>query len=143
MFVGEKDYSRHRPKSFIEDGGMSILPMSTGQKYFPKPIKGQSLTSYLTSTKLARSNAELDRENAHFSVSEAIISAMEKLKCQYRNFDYFDKLLSDSDDSTDRDPELLLNLKQRIRLRRGQRIAHNRRKQWSGAMLSDGRTDSK
>ncbi|ENN74780.1 hypothetical protein HUJ04_003157 [Dendroctonus ponderosae] len=133
---GEKDYSRHQPKSFIEDGGMSILPMSTGQGYFPKPIKGQSLTSYLASSKLASSHAELDRENAHFSVSEAIISAMEKLKCQYKDMSCRNKLLSDSDDSGDRSTE------QRIRRRRGQHIPDHRWKQMSASLLSDGRTDT-
>lgn len=137
---GEKDYSRNHPKSFIEDGGMSILPMSTG--YFPKPTKGQSLTSFLTSSKLARSNAELDRENAHFSISEAIISAMEKLKCQYKDLGLgADERFCDSDDSIDRDPEIV-NLKQRIRLRRGQKILESRRKQWAAGLLSDGKTDT-
>lgn len=134
---GEKDYSRHKPKSFIEDGGMSILPMSTGQDYFPKPAKGQSLRAYLTSSKKARSNAELDRENAHFSVSEAIISAMEKLKCQYRDMGYVNKLISETD-SEDNEDRLLLNLKQRIRVRRGRRKAENRGRRGS----SDGRTDT-
>ncbi|XP_066262041.1 run domain Beclin-1-interacting and cysteine-rich domain-containing protein isoform X1 [Euwallacea similis] len=138
---GEKDYSRHQPKSFIEDGGMSIQPMSTGQDYFPRPIKGQSIVSYLTSSKLARSNAELDRENAHFSVSEAIISAMEKLKCQYRDMGYFDKLMTDSDDSEDREHDLSIDLKQRIRLRRG-RMMQTRWKCWHGGLLGDGRTDT-
>ncbi|XP_050307064.1 run domain Beclin-1-interacting and cysteine-rich domain-containing protein [Anthonomus grandis grandis] len=137
---GEKDYSRRRPKSFIEDGGMSILPMSTGQGYLPKPIKGQTLTSYLTSSKMARSNAELDRENAHFSVSEAIISAMEKLKCQYReHVGYFDsKMHSDSDES---EAKLLNDLKQRIRLRKRQKLTNSRYLKEDG-VLSDGKTDT-
>lgn len=114
------------------------MPMSTGQDYFPKPAKGQSLRAYLTSSKKARSNAELDRENAHFSVSEAIISAMEKLKCQYRDMGYVNKLISETD-SEDNEDRLLLNLKQRIRVRRGRRKAENRGRRGS----SDGRTDSK
>lgn len=117
--------------------------MSTGQDYFPKPAKGQSLKAYLTSSKKTRSNAELDRENAHFSVSEAIISAMEKLKCQYRDMGYVNKLISETDDSEDNEDRLLLNLKQRIRVRRGRRMAENRRRRGSVAVLSDGRTDSK
>lgn len=75
---GEKDYTKLPKKTFIEDGGMSVLPMATG--YFPKPKKGQSLLSFLTSSQFARSNAELDRENAHFNISEAIISAMEQIQ---------------------------------------------------------------
>lgn len=75
---GEKDYKKRPKKTFIEDGGMSVLPMATG--YFPKPVKGQSLLSFLTSREFARTNAELDRENAHFCISEAIISAMEQIR---------------------------------------------------------------
>lgn len=75
---GEKDYKKRPKKTFIEDGGMSVLPMTTG--YFPKPSKGQSLLSFLTSGDFARANAELDRENAHFCISEAIISAMEQIR---------------------------------------------------------------
>ncbi|XP_030757487.1 run domain Beclin-1-interacting and cysteine-rich domain-containing protein [Sitophilus oryzae] len=130
---GTKDYSRHRPKRFIEDGGMSILPMATG--YFPKPTKGQSLTSFLTSSKLARSNAELDRENAHFSISEAIISAMEQLKCNRDLNLVSDEQLDDSD------PEIM-DLKQRIRLRRRQRYMETKGKQWCGYIISDERTDT-
>ncbi|XP_076269262.1 run domain Beclin-1-interacting and cysteine-rich domain-containing protein rubicon isoform X2 [Rhynchophorus ferrugineus] len=129
---GEKDYSRHCPKRFIEDGGMSILPMSTG--YFPKPMKGQTLTSFLTSSKLARSNAELDRENAHFSISEAIISAMEQLKCNRDLKLVNEELLDDSD------PEVM-DLKQRIRFRRRQRHVDSKTSQWSSDTISDIKTD--
>lgn len=75
---GQKDYKKRPKKTFIEDGGMSVLPMATG--YFPKPVKGQSLSSFLTSGEFQRTNAELDRENAHFCISEAIISAMEQIR---------------------------------------------------------------
>lgn len=33
---GEKDYTRTPKKSFIEDGGYSVLPMATG--YFPRYV---------------------------------------------------------------------------------------------------------
>ncbi|PSN54788.1 hypothetical protein C0J52_01979 [Blattella germanica] len=67
-------------KSFIESGGGSVLPMSTG--FFPRPMEGQSLTSFLSSGQFSRPSAELDRENAHFSVSEAMIAAIEQVKCK-------------------------------------------------------------
>ena len=73
---GQKDV-RTPKKSFIENGGSSVLPMATG--YFPRPKEGQSLTSFLSSAQFARANAELDRENAHFSISEAMIAAMEQV----------------------------------------------------------------
>ena len=75
---GQKDI-RTPKKSFFEDGGSSVLPMATG--YFPKPKEGQSLTSFLSSGQFARANAELDRENAHFSISEAMIAAIEQVSC--------------------------------------------------------------
>lgn len=61
----------------MEDGGSSVQPMSTG--YFPRPVEGQSLFSFLSSGQFSRANAELDRENAHFSISEAMIAAIEQV----------------------------------------------------------------
>lgn len=46
------------------------------------PSKGQSLTSYLQEAQRTRRNiTDLERENAHFSLSDAIISAIEEIKC--------------------------------------------------------------
>ncbi|RZC43316.1 run domain Beclin-1 interacting and cysteine-rich containing protein, partial [Asbolus verrucosus] len=129
---GEKDFRKTPKKSFIEDGGMSVLPMATG--YFPRPMKGQSLLSFLTSSQFARANAELDRENAHFSISEAIISAMEQIKCR-RDIKLTDEQLDDSD------PEIL-DLKQRIRLRRREKLVEKQRKAWAESLMSDGKTDT-
>lgn len=64
-------------KSFIESGGGSVLPMAIG--FFPRPIEGQSLMSFLSSGQFSRPSAELDRENAHFSISEAMIAAIEQV----------------------------------------------------------------
>jgi len=72
------EVARTPRKSFIEDGGISVQPMATG--FFPRPLQGQSLTEFLSSGQFSRANAELDRENAHFSISEAIISAIEQVK---------------------------------------------------------------
>lgn len=74
---GQKDI-RIPKKSFMEDGGSSVQPMATG--YFPRPLEGQSLTSFLSSAQFSRANAELDRENAHFSISEAMIAAIEQVR---------------------------------------------------------------
>ncbi|XP_044750682.1 run domain Beclin-1-interacting and cysteine-rich domain-containing protein isoform X2 [Coccinella septempunctata] len=125
---GEKDYQKTPKKSFIEGGGKTILPMSTG--YIPTPVQGQSLLSFLTSSQLTRSNAQLDRENAHFNVSEAIISAIEQMNCK--------KDLRLSDDPTDdSDPEIL-ELKQRIRIRRRQKMVEKQRRLWASSILIDG-----
>ncbi|CAH1102808.1 unnamed protein product [Psylliodes chrysocephalus] len=129
---GEKDYKRLPKKTFIEDGGMSVLPMATG--YFPKPTKGQSLLSFLTSSQFARANAELDRENAHFSISEAIISAMEQIRCK-RHSNIGEEQMDDSD------PEIV-ELKQKIRLRRTKRVLEKQKKNMSFSLMSDGKTDT-
>ncbi|CAH1987757.1 unnamed protein product [Acanthoscelides obtectus] len=129
---GEKDYKKLPKKSFIEDGGMSVLPMSTG--YFPKPAKGQSLLSFLCSSQLNRTNAELDRENAHFSISEAIISAVEQIRCKH-GLKEMDEQIDDSD------PEIL-DLKQKIRLRRTAKVMEKHRKAWASAKASDLKSDT-
>lgn len=107
--AGEKDYKKYPRKTFIEDGGSSVLPMFTG--YFPRPFKGQSLTSFLISSQFTRANAELDRENAHFCISDAIIAAMEQIRCRSEV-----KAIEDESD------EEIQHLKQRIRMRRRQKI---------------------
>ena len=44
------------------------------------PRNCQSLTAFLQKSQLFRNNTELEKENAHFLVSEAIISAIEHIK---------------------------------------------------------------
>lgn len=123
--AGQKDYRKQPKKTFIEDGGMSVLPMATG--YFPRPTKGQTLAAFLTSSQFARSNAELDRENAHFSVSEAMISAMEQIRCK-RDLNYADEQVEESD-------EEIMNLKQRIRFRRRQKLEERHRKMRAPSLI--------
>lgn len=69
-----------RKKSFIENGGNIALPMTIGS--YPKPSPGQSIMSFLSSGAFTRTNAELDRENAHFSVAEALIAVLEQVIIQ-------------------------------------------------------------
>ncbi|XP_035739254.1 run domain Beclin-1-interacting and cysteine-rich domain-containing protein-like isoform X2 [Vespa mandarinia] len=129
---GQKDI-RTPKKSFMEDGGSSVQPMATG--YFPRPIEGQSLTSFLSSAQFSKANAELDRENAHFSISEAMIAAIEQIKCN-RQWCLVDETVEDSD-------EEINNLKQRIRIRRRQRQEERYRgKTWNRDLFSDGKTDT-
>ncbi|XP_067944045.1 run domain Beclin-1-interacting and cysteine-rich domain-containing protein-like isoform X1 [Watersipora subatra] len=47
--------------------------------YFPQPTPGESLKSYLSSQDFDTC-AELDRENAHFAISEALMAAIEHMK---------------------------------------------------------------
>ncbi|KAK9509841.1 hypothetical protein O3M35_004744 [Rhynocoris fuscipes] len=107
----KEEQPRRKKKSFIEDGGgVSVKPMSTGGCHFPVPQTGQSITSFLTSSLSSAGGAELDRENAHFSISEAIIAAIEQVKCNK-----LEKLLDEVIEESD---EEIQELKQRIRLRR-------------------------
>lgn len=101
--------------------------------FFPRPTKGQSLSEFLSSAQFARANAELDRENAHFSISEAMIAAVEQLKCQ--------KNLNVADEQIDESDEEIRGLKQRIRLRRREKLAEKQRK-ICFSLLSDGKTES-
>ncbi|KAK9736259.1 putative zinc-RING and/or ribbon [Popillia japonica] len=106
--------------------------MSTG--YFPRPVQGQTLTSFLTSSQFTRANAELDRENAHFSISEAMISAMEQIRCK-RNFKLADEHAEESD-------EEINNLKQRIRLRRKEKLEEKQKGFLSSASTIDSKNES-
>ncbi|XP_043511734.1 run domain Beclin-1-interacting and cysteine-rich domain-containing protein isoform X1 [Frieseomelitta varia] len=129
---GQKDI-RTPKKSFMEDGGSSVQPMAIG--YFPRPTEGQSLTNFLASAQFSRANAELDRENAHFSVSEAMIAAIEQVKCnkQWRLVE----------EATEESDEEINSLKQRIRLRRRQRQEERYKgRTWNRDLLSDGKTDT-
>jgi len=130
---GQKDIRTPR-KSFMEDGGSSVQPMATG--YFPRPVEGQSLTSFLSSAQFSRAHdAELDRENAHFSICEAMIAAIEQVK--YNRLQRLDETVDDESD------EEINRLKQRIRLRRRQRQEEKcRSRGWTRDLLSDGRTDT-
>ncbi|XP_034175276.1 run domain Beclin-1-interacting and cysteine-rich domain-containing protein rubicon isoform X2 [Osmia lignaria lignaria] len=129
---GQKDI-RTPKKSFMEDGGSSVQPMAIG--YFPRPAEGQSLTSFLASAQFSRTNAELDRENAHFSVSEAMIAAIEQVKCN-KQWSLMEEAAEESD-------EEINSLKQRIRLRRRQRQEERcKGRTWNRDLLSDGKTDT-
>lgn len=59
-------------------------------------------------------SAQLDKENAHFCISEAMIAAMEQMKFK-RDFGDDFRVEEESD------PEIV-DLKQRIRLRRRQKL---------------------
>jgi run domain Beclin-1 interacting and cysteine-rich containing protein len=72
------------PKSpranFLDDLAGAGSGCST--RTIPKPFSGQSLPDFLKRIQTsANKNADLDRENAHMIVSEAIIAAIEQLKC--------------------------------------------------------------
>lgn len=66
-------------KRFMEDGGHSITP-AADNGFFPRPQPGQSLIEFLSSKEFQKQYAELDRENAHFNISEAVIAALTQVR---------------------------------------------------------------
>lgn len=90
---GEKIANRYRRGVFDELLHDSPPPLSSSPMHkkqmvksttLPKaePTRGQTLTSYLQEAQRSRFNVtDLERENAHFSLSDAIISAIEEIKC--------------------------------------------------------------
>ncbi|XP_061634952.1 run domain Beclin-1-interacting and cysteine-rich domain-containing protein isoform X3 [Phyllopteryx taeniolatus] len=83
---------------------------------FRKPSEGQSLISYLSEQDFG-SCADLEKENAHFSISESLIAAIELMKYNLR-------CQQEGEEEGDSDSEIQ-QLKQKIRLRR-QQIRRNR-----------------
>lgn len=67
------------------------------------------MTSFLSSQDF-HTCAELDRENAHFSISEALIAAIAQIK--------WNQSLMKSEEEEDDSDEEIAKLKQRIRIRR-------------------------
>ncbi|KAF8767853.1 Run domain Beclin-1-interacting like protein [Argiope bruennichi] len=115
------------PKKSIFEGKQVVVPTEC---FFPRPRQGQSLTSFLSSNDFNIS-AELDRENAHFCISEALIAAIEHMK--------FSRMLKIVEDENDSDEEIR-KLKQRIRIRKRERQREEQLKTFF--LLSDGRTDT-
>ncbi|MEQ2174052.1 hypothetical protein GOODEAATRI_003846 [Goodea atripinnis] len=79
---------------------------------FRKPSKGQSLISYLSEQDFG-SCADLEKENAHFSISESLIAAIELMKYNILRQE------EEGEEEGDSDSEIQ-QLKQKIRLRRQQ-----------------------
>lgn len=76
----ENRYQRHTLFDNIESSTSS--PLCNHDQCALIPNRGQSLTSYLQEAQRTRRNiTDLERENAHFNLSDAIISAIEEIKC--------------------------------------------------------------
>ncbi|KAG1701406.1 Run domain Beclin-1-interacting and cysteine-rich domain-containing protein [Nymphon striatum] len=103
--------SKKRRGSLLEEGSKCVVPKT--ECFFPQPAEGQSLTSFLSSQDF-NTCVEVDRENAHFSISEALIGAIAEIKW---NQSISNAILEDSEESD----EEIVNLKQRIRIRRRER----------------------
>ncbi|XP_018528615.1 run domain Beclin-1-interacting and cysteine-rich domain-containing protein isoform X1 [Lates calcarifer] len=119
-----KEYSPFSPQSSDSSTPSSLYMESHGSKYsnvpdgmFRKPSEGQSLISYLSEQDFG-SCADLEKENAHFSISESLIAAIELMKYNLRRQE------EEGEEEGDSDCEIQ-QLKQKIRLRR-QQIRRNR-----------------
>ncbi|XP_071478577.1 run domain Beclin-1-interacting and cysteine-rich domain-containing protein-like [Diadema antillarum] len=101
------------PLSVRKSSGISS-PSPACDGYFPQPSQGESLFTFLSSQDFATC-PEVDKENAHFCISEAIIAAVEQIKCKQLSKQ------SPSDHESDASDEEIQQLKQRIRLRRSEK----------------------
>ncbi|XP_070609919.1 run domain Beclin-1-interacting and cysteine-rich domain-containing protein [Erythrolamprus reginae] len=78
---------------------------------FRRPTEGQSLISYLSEQDFG-SCEDLEKENAHFSISESLIAAIELMKCNMMS-----RQMEEEEDESDK---VIQDLKQKIRIRRQQ-----------------------
>ncbi|XP_034386116.1 run domain Beclin-1-interacting and cysteine-rich domain-containing protein isoform X2 [Cyclopterus lumpus] len=113
-----KNYSPFSPQCKDASSPSSLYMESHGSQYnsvpdgmFRKPSEGQSLISYLSEQDFG-SCADLEKENAHFSISESLIAAIELMKYNMRRQE-------EGEEEVDSDCEIQ-QLKQKIRLRRQQ-----------------------
>nr|XP_060623275.1 run domain Beclin-1-interacting and cysteine-rich domain-containing protein isoform X4 [Anolis sagrei ordinatus] len=85
--------------------------LHSGEGMFRRPSEGQSLISYLSEQDFG-SCADLEKENAHFSICESLIAAIELMKCNMTN-----RQLEEEEEDSDKE---IQELKQKIRIRRQQ-----------------------
>ncbi|XP_040606837.1 run domain Beclin-1-interacting and cysteine-rich domain-containing protein isoform X6 [Mesocricetus auratus] len=95
----------------IAEGAQDLC---SGEGMFRRPSEGQSLISYLSEQDFG-SCADLEKENAHFSISESLIAAIELMKCNMMSQCLEEEEVEEED--SDRE---IQELKQKIRLRRQQ-----------------------
>ncbi|XP_029422025.1 run domain Beclin-1-interacting and cysteine-rich domain-containing protein isoform X2 [Nannospalax galili] len=94
-----------------DEGGQYLC---SGEGMFRRPSEGQSLISYLSEQDFG-SCADLEKENAHFSISESLIAAIELMKCNMMS-----QCLEEEDIEEEDSDREIQELKQKIRLRRQQ-----------------------
>ncbi|XP_067118474.1 run domain Beclin-1-interacting and cysteine-rich domain-containing protein isoform X1 [Centruroides vittatus] len=117
---------KNRRQSLLEEGCQVGVPTEC---FFPRPQEGQSLISFLSSKDFGTC-AELDKENAHFCISEALISVIEQIKCN--------QSLKQAEEESD---EEIQKLNQHIRIRRRE-IQLEKLRVKNLPLLSDGKTDT-
>ena len=98
------------------------------------------MISYLDSRSYD-TGAQLDKENAHFSICEALITAIEQIRCQKWKLSLSDDAASDNESSSD---EEIKSLKEKLRDRRWTRRMEKQRKDVSAfSDVSDNNTTGK
>uniref|UniRef100_A0A1A8HQS7 KIAA0226 n=1 Tax=Nothobranchius kuhntae TaxID=321403 RepID=A0A1A8HQS7_NOTKU len=134
------DYSPFSPQRSDSSSPTSFYMESYGSQsssvpdgMFRKPSKGQSLISYLSEQDFG-SCADLEKENAHFSISESLIAAIELMKYNMLRQEVEGEEEGDSDSE-------IQQLKQKIRLRR-QQIRHSRLPPYTTSQHNFHSTDS-
>ncbi|XP_032081309.1 run domain Beclin-1-interacting and cysteine-rich domain-containing protein isoform X2 [Thamnophis elegans] len=85
--------------------------LHSAEGMFRRPTEGQSLISYLSEQDFG-SCEDLEKENAHFSISESLIAAIELMKCNMMN-----RQMEEEEEESDK---VIQDLKQKIRIRRQQ-----------------------
>ncbi|XP_066565179.1 run domain Beclin-1-interacting and cysteine-rich domain-containing protein isoform X2 [Amia ocellicauda] len=117
-----KECGAFSPQSSENSTPSSLYMESDGSQYgsvsesmFRRPLEGQSLISYLSEQDFG-SCADLEKENAHFSISESLIAAIELMKCNLR---VRGELAGEAEEEEENDTEIQ-QLKQKIRIRRQQ-----------------------
>jgi len=128
----------------IKGSWTKVVPAKSG--CYQKPKANQSLVSYLSESGGERRKgrrAQLDRENAHFILSEAMIGTLEQL-----NFDTSMRSIDEHEESDDE----IRELKEKLRMRREEVYSTERRppkttkrgkrNHKKSGLSSDGRTDT-
>uniref|UniRef100_A0A0P4WUS2 Rubicon Homology domain-containing protein n=2 Tax=Scylla TaxID=6760 RepID=A0A0P4WUS2_SCYOL len=104
-------------KRFMEDGGHSITP-AADNGFFPRPQPGQSLIEFLSSEEFHKQHAALDKENAHFNISEAVIAALTQMQ-----FNAWHQKFSSSPGAAEDSDEEIRNLQAQIQEKRRQKLS--------------------
>lgn len=113
---GSKIENRYKSSPFlgnVESNSASVSPLCNHNECMPAvPNRAQSLTSYLQEAQRIRWNiTDLERENAHLILSDAIISAIEEIKCSQmeRKKEQNDKLAGTKKRKQHHKPRILKN----------------------------------
>jgi len=110
-----------------------IVPASTG--WYPRPKANQSLVAFISeSGGDSMKKAQLDKENAHFILSEAMISTFEQMN--------FERSLKEYEEEKEENDEEIRELKMKLKKRRHELKEKGKDLKTKETILSDGQTDT-